>query len=154
MSKPDRRYWDSCAFLGWFKNEPDKVAECESVIRAAERGSVEIVTSAVTLTEVVRLKGLPRLPESDEKIIRDFFEQPYILVANLDRFVAEHARQLCWQFDSLKPKDALHLASAIETECPNLDTFDADLIGLNGKLSGVMIHIDRPKLPVQVGFDV
>lgn len=149
MSSPERRYWDSCAFLGWLKEEPDKVDECETVIRAAERGEVRIVTSAVTLTEVVRLKNAPRLSASDEEKIRDFFEQPYILIANLDRFIAEKARRLCWQFEALKPKDALHIASAIETECPYLDTFDDYVLGLNGRLENVLIQIGRPSIPLQ-----
>lgn len=149
MSAQDRRYWDSCAFLGWLKDEPDKVDECESVIRAAERGELKIVTSAVTLTEVVKLKGQPRLSEGDEERIKAFFEQPYILIANLDRFVAEEARKLCWKFDSLKPKDALHVASALETGCANLDTFDIGLLKLNGQLTGVLLHIGRPKVPHQ-----
>lgn len=151
MSQPDRRYWDSCAFLGWLNDEPDKIDECTSVIRPAERGEVEIVTSAVTLTEVVRLKGAPALPREKEQAIRDFFENDYIIVANLDRWVAERARQLVWEH-GLKPKDALHLATALETECPHLDSFDGDLIGLDGNREGILIHIGRPHLPHQEGI--
>jgi predicted nucleic acid-binding protein len=148
LSGPEKRYWDSCCFLGWLKDEPDKIDECRSILRSAEQGHIKIVTSAVTLTEVVRLKGSVRLAEEDEARIKAFFEHPYILIANLDRFVAEKARGLCWTFPALKPKDALHIASAIHTECPYLDTFDADVLGLNGKLSGVMLHIGRPAIPV------
>ena len=69
----DRRYWDANAFLGWFLEEPDKVSECEGVIRACERGDAEIVTSAVTLTEVIKLKGEPPLKEADEERIKLFW---------------------------------------------------------------------------------
>jgi len=49
----DRRYWDSNAFLGWLNAERDKVGKCEGVLRAAEEGTIEIVTSAIALTEVI-----------------------------------------------------------------------------------------------------
>ena len=71
------------------------------------------------------------------------------MVANLDRFTGEKARHLIWEHPHLKPKDALHLATAILTECPALDTFDEDLLKLNGKLDGTLIHIGRPNLPLQ-----
>lgn len=148
MSK-DRRYWDANAFLGWFLAEQDKVSLCETVIRACERGECEIVTSAVSLTEVIKLKGEEPLKEADEQKIKDFFENDYILIANLDRFIGEKARHLIWKHPSLKPKDALHLATAIHVECPYLDTFDRDLLTLNGKLEGTQIHIGKPDLPMQ-----
>lgn len=47
------RYWDSDAFLGWLKAEPDKIDECRGVIRAAENGDLRLVTSSLTLTEVI-----------------------------------------------------------------------------------------------------
>lgn len=148
MSK-DRRYWDSNAFLGWFNGEPDKVDACGGVIRACERGDIEIVTSAVTLTEVIKVKGEPSLKEEDEEKIKSFFENDYILIANLDRFVGEKARHLIWKHGHLKPKDALHVASALHTDCIVLDTFDSDLLKLNGKLDGTLIHIGVPDLPFQ-----
>lgn len=60
----DRRYWDSCAFLGWLNNEQGKAEKCEGVLDAAESGSIEIVTSALTLTEVIKRKGDKPIPEA------------------------------------------------------------------------------------------
>ena len=153
MSK-DRRYWDANAFLGWFLGEPDKVSSCETVIRACERGECEIVTSAVTLTEVIKLKGEPPLKEADEQKIKDFFENDYILIAELTRFIGEKARHLIWKHQTLKPKDAIHLATAIDVDSPYLDTFDNGLLKLNGKLDGVLIHIGKPSLPMQADLEL
>lgn len=86
-----RRYWDSCAFLGWLADEPDKQKECESVLVAAEESNVEIVTSAITIAEVIKLKGAERLKEESEQKIKDFFENEWIIVRNVDRFIAEYA---------------------------------------------------------------
>ena len=53
----DFRYWDSNAFLGWLAEEPDKIDYCRPVIKAAESGKVRILTSALTIPEVLWIKG-------------------------------------------------------------------------------------------------
>ena len=40
-------------FLGWLKKEPDKVSDCQPVLDAAERGDVTVITSALTIAEVL-----------------------------------------------------------------------------------------------------
>lgn len=142
----DRRYWDSNAFLGWLNAERDKVGKCEGVLHAAEEGSIEIVTSAITLTEVIKLKGDKPIPKDKEETIRDFFEQPWILVREVDRFVAEDARHLIWAH-GIKPKDAIHLATALRLKLSVMDTFDDELIALSGKLGNPRLSIGYPNLP-------
>lgn len=90
----DRRYWDSNVFLGWFNGEKEKIAQCEGILEAAEEGKLDIVTSTWTLTEVIKKKGEKPIPRSTEQTIRDFFEQPYIILREVDRAVAERARDL------------------------------------------------------------
>ena len=48
-----RRYWDTNCFLGVLKKEADKETACRAVIREAEAGKLRIVTSALTITEVL-----------------------------------------------------------------------------------------------------
>lgn len=59
------RYVDSDVFLGWLKNEPDKVDECRTVIKGAEAGNVKLVTSSITLTEVIKLEKGREIPADD-----------------------------------------------------------------------------------------
>jgi predicted nucleic acid-binding protein len=73
MSVP-RRYWDSSAFLAWLLPEPEREDACNSVLRAAEDGDLELVTSALTSTEVIKLKGKPELKREHEAKIAKFFE--------------------------------------------------------------------------------
>ncbi|MHB8279757.1 MAG: hypothetical protein ACYDIA_19190 [Candidatus Humimicrobiaceae bacterium] len=51
----ERRYWDSVCFLKWLKKEPDYEC-CKGVIHKAETGEMEIITSAITIAEVIILK--------------------------------------------------------------------------------------------------
>jgi len=139
----DRRYWDSCAFLGLLSKESDKADKCEPVLSAAEDGQIDIVTSALTLTEVIKTKGGPAIPRDQERKIRDFFEHQWIIVREVDRFIAEEARELIWAH-GLKPYDAIHLATALNLKLSTMDTFDEDLIRLSGKLGNPRLAIGHP----------
>ena len=146
----DYRYWDSVTFLGWLAAEPDKVAECRPVIEAAEGGSIVLVTSALTLTEVLWLKGHgeQKLSAHHAKKIADFFRHQWIVVREVDRFIAEAAREVVWTHN-IKPKDAIHVATALhqDVEFDQFDTFDTGLIKLSGAIGSPPLTIGRPNLP-------
>jgi predicted nucleic acid-binding protein len=155
MSLP-RRYWDSCAFLAWLLPEPEREDACRSVLRAAEDGELELVTSAFTLTEVIKLKGKTELKIEHERKIADFFKSDFIILRNVDRFVAVAAQRLVWEHN-VAPKDAIHVATALHWKIPVLDTFDDVLLGLNGKLAiesgnpaSPLLQITTPHVPIQL----
>lgn len=159
MSLP-RRYWDSSAFLAWLLPEPDREDACRSVLRAAEEGEIELVTSALTLTEVIKLKGKPELKREQEKKIAEFFQNEYIILRNVDRFVAFAAQRLVWD-QSLSAKDSIHVATALRYKIPVLDTFDDQLVGLNGQLpfdaanpNSSMLQITNPRVPEQLNLEL
>jgi len=93
MSK-QRRYWDSTAFIAFFAEEEGRVDLCQGVLDAAERDEVEIVTSSLTLSEVVHIRGRERLTPEIEETLVAFFEQPYIIIVDLIRDISESAREL------------------------------------------------------------
>jgi predicted nucleic acid-binding protein len=132
-------------------SEPAKQGECEGVIRAAEKGEIQIVASALALAEVIKIKhSRPRLSKADEGKLRAFFKNPYIVVVGVDRALAEAARQLCWDHDGLDPKDAIHVATALRAKAVHLDTFDGKLIGFDGQVGGEPpLKIGRPSLAFQ-----
>lgn len=155
MSIP-RRYWDSSAFLGWLLPESEREDACNSVLQAAENGELEIVTSAFTLTEVIKLKGKPELKKEHEGQIAKFFQREYIILRNVDRFIALAAQRLVWD-QGLTPKDSIHVATALRWKIPVLDTFDDRLIALNGKLAldegnpaSPKLEITTPHVPMQM----
>jgi predicted nucleic acid-binding protein len=142
----DRRYWDSCAFLGWLSAEVGKVEKCEGVLDLAEQGEIEIVTSALTLTEVIKRKGERPIHKASEIKIKEFFENPWIIVRQVDRFIAEDARELIWNHN-LTSTDAIHLATALSLSLSHLDTFDDGLIKLSGRLGNPKLTIGHPHVP-------
>lgn len=140
------RYWDSDAFLGWLKEEPDKVEDCRGVLEEAEAGRILIATSALTLTEVIKLKRRSPIEKEHAEKIKAFFKQEFISVRNVDRYVAEKARELLWDYSSLQPKDSIHIATAIIYNISLLNTFDGGLIGLDGKIGNPPLKITRPSI--------
>src|SRR4051794_35376668 len=107
------RYWDADAFIGWLAGEEGKVDECQAALRAGEAGKTLLVTSALTLTEVLWLKRKPRLPAEAAEKVQLFFAHEYIVIHDLDRRIAEKAQGLVWN-NGIKPKDAVHVATAID----------------------------------------
>jgi predicted nucleic acid-binding protein len=140
------RYWDSNAFIGWLAEEPDKVEECRAVIRVAEEGKTLLVTSALTLAEVLWLRGKPRIEADAAERVQRFFEHEYIAVVDVDRTMAEEARKLVWSH-GIAPKDAIHVATAIDAEVDRMETFDEGLLKQSGSIGSSVLEIGRPNEP-------
>ena len=144
-----KRYWDSNAFIGWLGEERDKQTECMGVLKEAERGQALIVTSALTFAEVIKLRKHAPITETNAEKIREFFKRRYISVRNLDRYIADRARELIWKHN-VDPWDAIHVATALQLKLGLLETFDKDLIKLDGRLGNPVLRIGRPSVTQQV----
>ena len=150
MAKIDRVYWDSDCFLGYLKGERDKISICRGTADKAQAGDLLIITSAITLIEVVRLQKQPvQLSAKDAKKITQFFQNPYIYIHGVDREVATVARQLIWDHN-LQQRDSIHVATALRRSIPKLHTFDEGLLKLDGKLGNPRLRICRPDIQGQM----
>lgn len=69
----------------------------------------------------------------------------YIRAINCDRQIAEAARHLIWDFPHLKPKDAIHAATAIAHQVDELHTYDEHLLKLSGKVGFPPLKICEPE---------
>jgi predicted nucleic acid-binding protein len=144
----DRRYWDSDCFLGFLQAEPDKETLCRAVLADAERGNVMIVTSALTIAEVLHLRGRTPLPKVIRQKVTDFFKNEYISIRNVTRRIAESARDLVWD-TGIHPKDAIHVATALEARLSLMNTFDGDLIKKSAQIGHPPLLIGKPQPPIQ-----
>ncbi|MCO5146024.1 MAG: type II toxin-antitoxin system VapC family toxin [Aquamicrobium sp.] len=139
-------YWDSDCFLGWLLSEPDKRDFCAEVIQEAEDGKLTIVTSALTLAEVLAIRYQPKIPSTKKELVERFFKNDWIAVRPLTRRVSEKARELVWDH-GIAPKDACHVASALSESVGQLHTFDRDLIGKSEKVGGdPLLRIVKPQV--------
>jgi len=87
---------------------------------------------------------------NDWEKISDFFRHEWIYIYDVDRKVGELARELMWQYQALKPKDATHVATAIKARVDVLDTFDDGLLKLSGEIGDPPLIIRKPFFEVQL----
>ena len=120
-------YWDSDCFLGYLKEEQGKIELCEQVINEAENGRILLVTSALTLTEVIKMKGREPVDISDRKKIEISFQKSYLKILPVTRQIAESAREYIWH-NNIGYKDAIHIATATNQNLEKFHTFDNLLI--------------------------
>lgn len=143
-------YWDSVTFLALFRQEAGRVDQCAGTLERAEAGEVCIFTSALTIAECLWLRGNPKIPKNRADIVRGFFRRSFIRVRNVTRKTSELAQDLVWD-SGIRPKDAIHVATAIEGRVPILETFDTGLIGKSGT-GGIIIR--EPLGPAQSRLNV
>ena len=141
----ERRYWDSDCFLGWLQAEDDKVEACRQVLNLAAKGELEIITSALTIAEVLHLRGHEPISSDKRQQVIAFFKRSYIIPVSITRRIAEDSRDLVWDH-GIDPKDALHVATAIKAKVDVFNTFDRPLIDKSLKVGSPKLLIEAPKV--------
>ena len=118
MSEKKYVYWDSNMFICFLQDE-ERASEILGVVKAAQEKKLTIVTSAFTMTEVVKYKdrktGERRSPigRKEQNQLNDAFSpENGVLVVNVDRNVALLAREAIWDF-GIEPADGIHVGSAM-----------------------------------------
>lgn len=149
----DQIYWDSDPFLGWLQEEEGKFDLCQGTIKQAEEGGILIVTSALTLAEVLYQKRKEVITADKKDRVIGLFQNEFIAVRNVTRAIAEAARDLVWS-NGIAPKDAIHVATAVSLKLSTLETFDAELIGQSGKIGAPPLIIRAPIPAPQGALDV
>jgi predicted nucleic acid-binding protein len=148
-------YWDACSWIGLINQEPDKIDSLKFVIEEAQKGKVEIWTSAFTLAEVFKRKcagAQVGLEQADDTAFEDYIAQDFIQRVQVDSDIGTAARRLLRKFPSIhKPQDAIHAATAALNNVDELHTFDGnDLMPLDGQIpmaNGQKLKICRPPSP-------
>lgn len=142
--KPVRVYWDACAWIAYIAQEKNislgdgrienRFLMCSQVLRDAESGKYEIVTSAFTLAEVCKKPGIR---DSQADNLPSFFDRSYILIVPVDKSIGARAQKMQSSgLVNLKPPDAIHLASAQRAAAIEMHSFDKGVLNFDGRISG------------------
>lgn len=159
MANPQRIYWDACAWIAYIAKETsiplkdggteNRFAMCEAVLKGAREGKYEIVTSCFTLAEVCKSGEVKSSPVDN---LPAFFEHTYILTVPVDLALGRHAQNMqASGLVALKPPDAVHLASALRALVGQINTFDSDILKLDGTIPG---RDGKPLKIVKPGGDI
>jgi len=114
---------------------------------------VIILNRILTIAEVLWLRRAPRITKDKAEIVQKFFRRSYIRVRNVTREVSESAQLLVWDRD-IKPKDAIHVATALDARAVALETFDRGLITKSGTVGTSPLIIRQPDPPEQGALDL
>ena len=134
MPSLKRSYWDASTWIKLISNKQDQQAvkgrwRCQQFFEEALHGHRQLLTSAVSIVEVLRVEiepgvsPLPMPPKVEEQIAT-LFDEPYVVLIPLDPARAQEARDLRRRVPWLKTADAIHVASAVYAQADVLHTFD------------------------------
>jgi predicted nucleic acid-binding protein len=144
-NKPKLIYWDSCVFISAIQRTKDRFDILNNILDDAKADKIKIVSSTLAIAEIVKLEqGLDssKLTE-DASRIKDFLENKYFHIRNVDRAIAEEAASIAREF-KIKPQDAIHVATALRYQCSCLQTYDGGLLGLDSKIGRPPLRIELP----------
>ena len=138
---PTILYWDSCAFLSYVNEYPDRISTLESLLESSASGTIELYTSTISHVEVAfgaSEQQRRRLDPKVEQQINSLWSDPKAVVSveyhgrigQIARDLMRHAVTRGW---SLKPLDAIHLATAqwlcsVGIEIDEFHTYDTRLL--------------------------
>ncbi|GJM43212.1 MAG: hypothetical protein DHS20C21_00540 [Gemmatimonadota bacterium] len=154
MRGVDSYYWDSCLFLAWLKDEERPEGEMSGVrefLDRAKRSEIRILTSVLTLTEVLEAA----VPTDAGSEFQRLFRRRGFGLLQVTRPIAERAAEIRKFYrdsgSKLPTPDAIHLASAIHYEAAAFHTFDkgksgkgVGLLQLDGDVAGHPLRIHKP----------
>ena len=149
MASPKKVYWDTNVWLALINQEAGRVDRCRYVISEARAGKVQIWTSTISLAEVFKVTGEISgvvLPEIKDLEFEQYVTQDCYVLVQVDYDIGVQARRLLRAHPPLKkPADAIHLATALESNVEELHTFDdKNLI----PLSGLVMRADGAPLTI------
>jgi predicted nucleic acid-binding protein len=149
-SEPPAVYWDSCCFIARIQREADRIAEVESLTKLAEEEKLIIVTSTLTIAEVLYEPSSELAAENGFNSIKEFFENPWIIMRAPDRRTMELAGEIRLKHPKLQVGDAIHIATALrwKKRIVELHSYDArHLLILNGVIGTPPLKIVAPRYP-------
>jgi predicted nucleic acid-binding protein len=136
-------YLDSCVYIAAIKgpasDEPERAEMALRILAAAERQDFKVIASSIVIAEVVRLRRQGPTPLEDIDKINGFLGRSFIKWVEADVFLTTRAQELQRKYGTLKPLDAVHVASALRGGADYLMTWD-----------GVLLDAGITELKVQV----
>lgn len=143
-------YFDASVFIAWFNDEPERADTIERMLAASSEGTLRVMTSIVSLTEVAyfRTEGAKLAQDQiDQQINALLLNEHLIDIVGFGQSVALRARELVRegseQRRGLTVLDAIHLASAEIAGAGYFATYDRDFAHAAER---VAIRIGQPTL--------
>ncbi len=126
--------WDSSVLISHLGGDrgknPERKGIISPVVSAIEKGSHELLVSALLYTEILECKMPDRAIIKLDQFLQN---ESLVTVMAVDIKVAKKAQSIRNKKLSVKTPDAIHLATAIIGKASVFHTFDGRLLRLSGK---------------------
>jgi len=158
-SKPSFIYWDSNVFLHYFEATPQYIVTLDGIIEQLRHTQGKLLTSTIARVEVAFVQDertQKKLdPAIEQKMDAMWADYSLIEFVELNDLIAKNARTLMRQAilrkNSLRPFDAIHLASADWAKAVEIHTYEPKWLKFgNGALINCPIkepYVAAPPLP-------
>lgn len=153
-------YWDACVFLSYLNGDGDRLGAIQAVLdEVRDREDSTIVTSVVSKIEVAYCAAEQARKELDTAVEAQidamWADRSVVTLVELNDDIARLARTLVrdglGSGRSVKPLDALHLATAQWVEASEMHTFDDGLLAKFGRGFACPVrepHAQQARLPL------
>ncbi len=143
-------FFDSCVFLAWLKGEENRVDTIGASFDSASNGKLKIVISTLAIAEVLNIRGFQSpIPKERREDVRNLFLNDWIVPKGVNRRLAEISQDLVWDH-GIKPKDGIHVATALVYKVPIFYTYDNNLLSKSNLVTDFgRIKISEPLPPDQ-----
>ena len=141
--EPRRIYWDSCVPLSYLNGVPNRVPIIEELFKQARAEEIELLTSSVSRVEIAFVQAEKDSGELDQeaKEAIDAFWLPGSPIKTVEFYdlIADDAKTLIRRgieqgWGSLKPMDAIHIATAQRMRVSEMHSYDDRVQKWSGKL--------------------
>lgn len=141
-------YVETAPFIYYTEQRAGYVEKMRVVFTDVDRGRVHVITSVVTLAEIL----MKRLKENDPTLVRRyremFYRTQHMTLVPISAGVAESAADLRARYN-LRTPDALHVATALDAGCDAFLTNDTDITRVN-EIAVLLLddlELDSPAAP-------
>lgn len=159
MPEAPRLYWDANVFLSYVDGDPDRLAQIDAILREAERGNAEIVTSTASITEVAfgsaEMDRRALDPDIQAAIEGLWLPSSPFKLTEVSVLVVEGARTIMRNAVAAgtkvpKPMDTIHLSTAQRLDVDEFQSYDEPLrkIAMRAGLSTAEPNSSSPLLPM------
>jgi predicted nucleic acid-binding protein len=140
MQRTSYIYADSCVFLAYLNNQPVQAEVCDQLFEAVSRDRErKLLTSTHSLVEVAYVdsekKSARLAPDTLERIDALWMDNNLLEIDEYSEVIARAARSMMrsaiLKQRSLKPSDAVHLATAAHRGVQEFFTYDRQLLNLS-----------------------
>ncbi len=152
-------YWDASVFLSYVNGEPERLPTIDTLLEESRNGDFTIVTSTLSITEVAfaEMEKTRKVLDSDVERAIDalFHDREVVTLIEFHEVIAREARRLMRRGltsgRSLKPADAIHLATAVQHGVSVVHTYDGPMAGY-ADLTELRIEVPATSNPRLLDF--